>query len=183
MATSYTAESVGALYKKYYEKGVDPQFFDDIVFLKRIEKNSRDIKGGNYVLGLHAGRNSGVGAASNGGEYGTPGKQTVYQTTGDLKYVYAPTILSGPDLENSKGDAGSFANVLTLNQDGCQADIRRELSRMVNADGTGVLALAAADASTVTQTIHPYLWDDPTSYLPADKALQVYAISDGLTSQ
>jgi len=157
MTLASEVEAIGGLLKKYYESGpARKQFFDDNQLSKRIYKNTRDILGGTATVGLHVGRNAGVSSAPNGGAYATPGKQTWNQTTIPLKYTYMPFRLTGPDIENSKGNAAAFANVLTANADGAIADGKREVNRQLHGDGSGILAFCSGASSTADQAILPY---------------------------
>src|SRR3990172_701346 len=167
MSTSYAGSLSGGLLKTFYEPGIKEQFFNDKVLMKRLKKNRSDIQGGAAAVGLHTGRNPGVGVRGNGVGLPAMGQQSHSQATIPLRYMYGRTYVSGPDIANTRGDKGAFARILDTNMKGLMDDMQCDINRQLFSDGSGILAIGTTTETTgaTGQTMVPYLWYPATKYL------------------
>lgn len=126
--------------KEFYIDGAREQLNNNIPFLNRVEKNTKDIEGRRAVLAPHVSRNSGVGARLEGSTLPDAGSQGYAEERIPLKYNYLRIQVTGQSIHMMKSDRGSFVRQTTSEMDRGTMDLKRDVSRQLWGTGDGVIA-------------------------------------------
>ncbi len=145
MANLYQGVTSGlAELKNFYQGPLVSQFNDDIPIWKGSEKGKFPWSGAQVVRPMKVRRNPGVGATSDGGTLPQIGRQTTIQAIIPAAYNYARFGITGPMIQQSKTDVGSFVRGAAFELEESYNDLKSEMNRQMSWDGTGDLALANA---------------------------------------
>ncbi len=151
MGNAYQGVTSGlAELKNFYQGPIVNQFNDDIPIWKGSEKGKFPWSGAQVVRPLKVRRNPGVGATSDGGILPQIGRQTSVQAIIPAAYNYLRFGITGPMIEQSKSDVGSFVRSASFELEEGYNDLKSDVNRQLSWDGTGDLALA--NAATVAST-------------------------------
>ncbi len=155
MANQYQGVTSGlAELKNFYQGPIVDQFSEDIAIWKGSEKGKFPWSGQQVVRPLKVRRNPGVGATSDGGVLPQIGRQTTIQATISPAYNYLRFGITGPMIEASKSDVGSFVRSASFELEEGYNDMKADCNRQMSWDGTGDLARAnAAVAGSVSVTL------------------------------
>lgn len=162
--------------KNYYQGPIVDQFNEDCMIWKGTEKGKYPWSGSQVVRPLKVRRNPGVGATSDGGILPAIGRQTTVQALIPAAYNYLRFGITGPMIEASKSDVGSFVRSASFELEEGYNDLRSDANRQLSWDGTGTLARAnSAVAGSTTVVLQQR---DPLGNEPALKFLDVGSVLD-----
>src|SRR4051812_1484592 len=109
MANQYQNITSGlAELKNFYQGPIVDQFNEDVAIWHGSEKGKYPWSGSQVQRPMKVRRNPDVGATSDGGILPQIGRQTTIQATILAKYNYLRFGITGPMIEASKADVGSF---------------------------------------------------------------------------
>jgi hypothetical protein len=123
-----------------------------------VESEGVEFAGRQWVMSAHVGRNEGVGAINEGGTL-PKGRYQVYEDLKDtLRHNVGVIELTRFAIRLSRRKPGAFLRLLEAETKGMVKDIRKDVSRQAYGDGTGTLAVWAAEAAnTITVDTIQYL--------------------------
>lgn len=146
-----TLAAADAVLKEDYKAPVVDQLNNGNVLLAQVERNSEDFVGRRFVMALHVGRNSGVGARPEGGTLPTAGSQQYDNTFGPVRSMYARIQLSGQTIEAMKKDRGSFIRALRPEMEGATRDAKRDYCRQLWGTSNGrICGVNTVNSTTLT---------------------------------
>lgn len=146
-----TLAAADAVLKEDYKGPVVDQLNNGNVLLAQVERNSEDFVGRRFVMALHVGRNSGVGARGEGGTLPTAGSQQYDNTFGPVRSMYARIQLSGQTIEAMKKDRGSFIRALRPEMEGATRDAKRDYCRQLWGTSNGrICGVNTVNSTTLT---------------------------------
>lgn len=151
MANAFQSINSGlAELKNYYQGPIIDLLSEEVPLYRAAEKVKQGWSGQQVIRPLRTSRNQGVGATSDGGSLPKIGRQTTVQAIIAAKYNYLRFGVTGPMIKASQSDIGSFVRSAAYELEMGYKDLKTELSRQLNWDGTGTLAQVntAAVAST-----------------------------------
>lgn len=152
MANNYQSVASGlAELKNFYQGPIVDQFNQDIAVYRGAEKGKFPWSGAQVIRPMKVRRNPGVGATSDGGILPQIGRQTTVQAIIPATYNYLRFGITGPMIEQSKSDVGSFVRSASFELESGYDDLKSEANRQMTWNGTGTLALA--NANTVASTV------------------------------
>ncbi len=154
MANNYQGVTSGlAELKNFYQGPIVDQFTEDLAIWKGSEKGKYPWSGQQVIRPLKVRRNPGVGATSDGGTLPQIGRQTTIQATIPPAYNYLRFGITGPMIEASKSDVGSFVRSASFELEEGYNDLKSDCNRQLSWDGTGTLALANAAVAASTTVV------------------------------
>lgn len=146
-----TLAAADAVLKEDYRGPVVDQLNNGNVMLAQVERNSEDFVGRRFVMALHVGRNSGVGARPEGGTLPTAGSQQYDNTFGPVRSMYARIQLSGQTIEAMSKDRGSFIRALRPEMEGATNDGKRDYCRQLWGTSNGrICGVDTVNSTTLT---------------------------------
>ena len=154
-----TTATLTAVTKEVYEGKLRKQFNDEVVLLKRIQRNGggstiTNTVGGKYVtFPIHVYRNNGIGARREGENLPVAGNQGTAPVQVKLKYQYGSVALSGQSLRLVDKDFQAFISALDLEMNGLKTDLAKDLNRQIYSDGTGAIGVTSTVGANVTATV------------------------------
>lgn len=180
-----------AVTKEVYEGKLRAQFNEEVVLLRRIERNGNGSTitttvGGKYVtFPIKVYRNNGLGFRREGENLPKAGNQGTAPVQVRLKYGYGSVELTGQSIRLVDKDFQAFISALDLEMEGLKADLAKDLNRQMYGDGTGAIAatstVGAATTATITSGIQ---WLQPQElvdvYVPATLAADGAAKATGV---
>lgn len=143
----------GDILKEDYQPVIREQLNDTFMLLSQIESRSDDIEGTNAVIAIHTERNPGVGARAENADLPTAGHQATDQMRVPLKYNYARFAVTGPMIEASASNRGSFDRIVEFNSKRIVVDLRRDVNRQLYTPASGRIAVVVSSgtpANTIT---------------------------------
>ncbi len=128
------------------------QLRDKTPALDFIKASSSNItrNGKEVVFDTHIGRNQGIGARDVREKLPTAGAQKYKQAHLYLKNLYGSIEVDGQLFEQAAEDYQAFINVVDNEIKGLRRDLAVDMNRQIYGDGTGTIAVVAADASAST---------------------------------
>lgn len=146
-----TLAAADAVLKEDYKGPVVDQLNNANVMLAQVERNSEDFVGRRFVMALHVGRNSGVGARAEGGTLPTAGSQQYDNTFGPVRSMYARIQLTGQTIEAMSKDRGSFIRALRPEMEGATNDAKRDYCRQLWGTSNGrICGVNTVNSATLT---------------------------------
>lgn len=130
--------------KNFYQGPIVDQFSEDVAIYRGSEKGKYPWSGQQVIRPLKVRRNPGIGATSDGGNLPAIGRQTTVQAIILPKYNYLRFGVTGPMIEASKSDVGSFVRAASFELEEGYNDLKSNANRQMSWDGTGDLARANA---------------------------------------
>lgn len=177
-----TFAAAGEILKDDYQPVIREELNDTFMLLAQIESNSDDIEGTEAVVAIHSGRNPGVGARGESGSGNatlpTAGHQDVSNLRIPLKYNYGRFAVSGPIIEASASNRGSFDRIVEFNSKRLVVDLRRDVNRQLYTPQTGIFATVQASPAPSTTS---FAVEDETAALYFEIG-NSYAMFQGATS-
>lgn len=130
------------------------QLNNEVLVTQILELDTKriDLDGLSAVVPLHYGRSSGVGARREDESLPTAGNQAYKKATYDLAYLYGRARFTGPAIQKTKSDAGSFIRVMTDELDRLRNDLKLDVARQVygsTAGADGAIAKVSAVAGAL----------------------------------
>lgn len=141
-----------AVLKEFYGPGIVEELNEQVPFLKLIEKDAGLIKfdGRRWLVPIHVGRNSGIGARAEGAVLPTPGAQSYQDYTVKPTYQYGGIKVTGQVIQQSRTDKGAFGRAVQLEMEHLRNQLRSDLNFQFQRNGTGKRATISAAASSST---------------------------------
>jgi len=133
--------------KDFFLPPVVEQLNNEILLLQRLEARDQEISGRQAIVPLHTGRSGGIGARGEYVQLPEATAQAYDRAVYTLKYLYGVVRVSGPSIELTASEAGSFVQALKSELDGIRNDLKKDTSRQLYANGDGIIATFAANAS------------------------------------
>lgn len=177
MANLYQGTVSGlAELKNFYQGPIVDQFNEEVAIWKGSDKGKYPWSGAQVVRPLKVIRNPGVGATSDGGILPQIGRQTTVQATISAKYNYLRFGVTGPMIEASKSDVGSFVRSASFELEEGYNDMKSDCNRQMTWDGTGDLATVntAVVASTTVVIAGRESTEPALKFLDAGSYLDIY---------
>jgi len=141
MANQYQGVVSGfAELKNFYQGPIVDQFNEDCAIWKGSEKGKYPWSGYQVVRPLKVRRNPGIGATSDGGNLPPIGRQGTLQALIPAAYNYLRFGVTGPMIEASKSDVGSFVRSASFELEEGYNDLKSDCNRQLSWDGSGDLA-------------------------------------------
>ena len=145
--------------KEVYDGKLRIQFNDEVVLLKRLQRNgggstiSTNV-GGKYVtFPIHVYRNNGIGARREGENLPKAGNQGTAPAQVKLKYQYGSIELTGQSIRLVDKDFNSFMAATDLEMNGLKNDLAKDLNRQVYGKGDGAIATVSTVGANTTATV------------------------------
>lgn len=139
--------------KNFYQGPIVDQFNEDIAIWKGSEKGKYSWSGLQVIRPLKVSRNQGIGATSDGGILPQTGRQTTIQAIILPRYNYLRFGITGPMIEASKSDVGSFVRSASFELEEGYNDLKSDCNRQMSWNGNGTLAQAFTSASGSTSVV------------------------------
>jgi hypothetical protein len=179
MANNYQGVTSGlAELKNFYQGPIVDQFNEDVPVYKGSEKGKFPWSGLQVIRPLKVRRNPGIGATTDGGNLPAIGRQTTVQAIIAAKYNYLRFGITGPMIEASKSDVGSFVRSASFELEEGYNDLKSDANRQMTWDGSCTLATANA-AVVASSTV---VLAGRESAEPALKFLDVGSVVDIVTT-
>jgi hypothetical protein len=148
--------TVDAITKEIYGPRIVDQMENEVTLTKRIEKTSRGTSsevGGKYVtFPLKVRRNHGIGYRAELQQLQAAGQQGWVNVRVPLRYGYGRVHMSGQTMKLAEQNYQAFASAMTEEMNGLKTDIAKDTNRILWGDGTGKIAVLAAEG-VATNTI------------------------------
>lgn len=139
---SATITTASGILKEAYEDGIVSQIAGAGPLWASLDKSSEDIVQGKYaVLNLRLNPSQAIGAVSELGVLPSAQRTRNVQTQILLAFIYGVLRITGPLMEASRTDKGAFVRAIRNEVDGMTEGLKRDLSRMVYGNGSGILTL------------------------------------------
>lgn len=190
MANLYQGVTSGlAELKNFYQGPIVDQFNEDCAIWRGAEKGKYPWSGYQVVRPLKVRRNPGIGATSDGGNLPQIGRQTTVQALVPAAFNYLRFGVTGPMIEASKSDVGSFVRAASFELEEGYNDLKSDCNRQMSWDGTGDLATVstAAVASTSVVLAGRESTEPALKFLDVGSVVDIYRsstlIQSGLTIQ
>jgi len=117
-----------------------------------------EFAGRKWFFAAHTKRNESGTATAEGGNIPLPGQQGYEDFSDGIKHFYKQFEITGYAMEISERNVGRFLSLLEGETEGTINDARHDLNRQGYGDGTGTLAVWAAEAAnTITVDTVQYL--------------------------
>lgn len=175
MANNYQGITSGlAELKNFYQGPIVDQFSQDVAIYRGAEKGKHPWSGQQVIRPVKVRRNQGVGATTDGGNLPAIGRQTTLQAVIAPKFNYLRFGITGPMIEASKSDVGSFVRSASFELEEGYNDLKSEANRQMSWDGTGDLATV----NTTVVASSSVVLAGRESVEPALKFLDVGAVVD-----
>jgi len=151
------------------------QLRDKTPALDFIKASSSNItrNGKEVVFDTHIGRNQGIGARDVREKLPTAGAQKYKQAHLYLKNLYGSIEVDGQLFEQAAEDYQAFINVVDNEIKGLRRDLAVDMNRQIYGDGSGTLAVVAADNSGDTTVVF-----DSVHYVDYDMVVDVLDASN-----
>lgn len=150
MASGAMISTLNNVMKEFYLPPVIEQLNNEVLLLQRLEKRDQEIVGKAAFVPLHTNRSGGVGARGEFVQLPDAGAQAYARAQYTLKYLYGVVRVSGPAIELTSSEMGSFVQALRSELDGIRNDLRKDVARQLYGAGTGAVALTTANAALNT---------------------------------
>jgi hypothetical protein len=154
MANNYQGITSGlAELKNFYQGPIVDQFNEEVAIYKGSEKGKYPFSGQQVIRPVKVRRNPGVGATSDGGVLPAIGRQTTVQAIIAAKLNYLRFGITGPMIEASKSDVGSFVRSASYELEEGYNDLKSEANRQMSWDGSGTLATSSVAVTASTSVV------------------------------
>lgn len=147
---STTLSASSAILKNVYQGPIIDLLNEEIPMYRAAEKVKQGWSGLQVIRPLRTSRGQGIGATTDGGTLPKISAQTSVQATIGAKFNYLRFGVTGPMIKSSQNDVGSFVRSSAYELKMGYGDLKTDVNRQLNFDGTGTLALVntASSAST-----------------------------------
>ncbi len=168
-----------AVLKNVYRGTIVELLNQETWLIDQLEKtNANDLgtfTGRQLIFAVHASRNRGRQAVTDGGQLPGAGKQGYLDGIVAIKYFAQPIELSDQVIRQSETDSGAFEKAMTSEMDGASTDLRKDISRMSYGTGDGLLATVNANSTTTTFQV------DSGQYIAVGDTIDILVKSSGAT--
>lgn len=153
MATTANLTTLSNVLKDFYVAPVIDQLNNDVLLFNRLDQDNDSLYGNRAVVPLHVSRSGGIGFRAEDADLPSAGSQAYDKAVYTLKYGYGRLRVTGPSMELTSSDLGSFVKVLGEEMTDLKDDLSRDLARQTYGDGTGAIATGVAAGSSTTVTV------------------------------
>ena len=179
MANSFQSINSGAaILKNVYQGPIIDLLNEEIPRYRAAEKVKQGWSGLQIVRPIRSSRGMGIGATSDGGTLPKIGSQTTVTATIPAKFNYLRFGVTGPMIKSSQNDIGSFVRSAAFELKMGYGDLKTDINRQLNFDGTGTLATV----NTASSASNSLVIGGRTSSEPALKYVDVGLTFDVLRS-
>ena len=149
---AFNLSAAANILKNQYIGPVREQLNTQSIMWSRLRKDFNSVQGKNVTIPLHTGRNLQAGSGrADRGALPQSGAESYSTATVPMKYLYTRIEITGPTIDATKNDAGSFVRAIRSQMDGAASAHGRSLNRQLNSDGTDAIAFwTGADDSSGT---------------------------------
>lgn len=143
------------LFKELYGPGIVEELNEQVPMLKLIEKDAGTIPfvGRRWIVPIHTGRNSGIGARGEGAVMPSAGAQSYTDYIMKPTYQYGGIKVTGQVIEQSRDDKGAFGRAVSLEMENLRNQFRSDLNFQFQRDGNGVRGtVSSISSNTITLT-------------------------------
>lgn len=168
-----------------YNMIVKEQLYDKNVLVNNILSNVLKDQGNTtkYFV-AHNGRNISSASGTETMTLPTAGNQGAVQGAVSMKYHFAKIAISDVSLKASQKGGEFLANLLNTEYEGAKNDLKRQISRQLYSDGTGVVCRVNDASPDTTLTFDtPMVGKYPTAFFEAGEAVLFASDVAGTGSQ
>jgi len=153
--TPLSMTTIANALKYWYLEGLRYQLNEaSSQFLAQLERTSEHVEGYKIRMGLSYGVTGGIGNRADTGTLPTVNPRKFVQAEWETKNNFARIQVSDKAIEASRSSRGAFIAALTHELEKAEVDAKRDLSRQVMGDGTGLLgAVTAVSSVSTTHTL------------------------------
>lgn len=148
-----TLAQYSALLKEVYEQRIPAQLYEKMLLTKRITATSDGVSetaGGKYVdFPIEVGRNEGISYRAESEQLGAPGSGRYVAVQIPLFYGYGRGRMTGQLFELAEKNPQAFAAAAERDMKSLGTNLRRDQSRVLYGDGSGLLAPITAASGAV----------------------------------
>lgn len=148
--------------KYWYLEGMRYQLNEQAsAFLAQLERDQEHVEGYKIKMPLSYGVMGGIGNRSDTGDLPTVNPRKFVQAEWETKNIFARIQVSDKAIAASRSSRGAFISALTHDLEKAEKDAKRDLSRQVMGDGTGLLAKVidvSTSGNTHTVTLDSAKW-------------------------
>lgn len=177
------SSAIGLL-KTWFAGPIVTQFNDMLPLYREMENGREKYNGTQVNRPLKVRRNQGIGAVADGGLLPNTGQQTTVQAVVSAKFNYLRFAVTGPMMKASRGDKGSFADVITYEMEQGLEDLKNDVNRQLYWDGTSDLATVAANvlASNVVTVSGRSTGEIGAKFLDVGATIDIYTSAGALVA-
>ena len=150
---TFNKAAADAVLKEFYADDLSSLLNNSNVVASMVVPNSDRLAGRRFVLPVHRGRNSGIGARGESGTLPTAGNQQFSTTYAVPRFLYGRIELTGPIIAATQGDNAAFVQAIDSEVDGVQKDLMRDYCRQIFGTSNGVIATCGTTSSDTTVTL------------------------------
>ena len=168
-----------------YNNIVKEQVYDKNVLVQNILSNVLKDQGNTtkYFI-AHNGRNVSAASGAETMTLPTAGNQGAVQGAVSMKYHFAKIAITDVALKASQKGSEFLANLLNTEYEGAKNDLKRQITRQLYADGTGVVCRVNDAAPDTTLTFDtPMVGKYPTTFFEAGEGILFASDTAGTGSQ
>jgi hypothetical protein len=148
-----TLTTLDDILKNLYLPPVIRQLNDEVLVLQRINNAKQNLYGKQAVVPLSITRTAGVAGVPESGALPDPGNQDYDKAVYTLKYVYGRLRVTGPSMELTDNQAGSFLEALKSEMEGLMTDLKKDVARQSYGDGLGYVANCGTGGASTAVTL------------------------------
>lgn len=153
MANTFQSINSGAaILKNVYQGPIIDLINEEIPMYRAAEKVKQGWSGLQVIRPIRSSRGMGIGATSDGGTLPKIGAQTTTTATIAAKFNYLRFGVTGPMIKSSQNDIGSFVRSAAFELKMGYGDLKTDINRQLNFDGSGTLATVNT-ASSASNTL------------------------------
>lgn len=164
---TFNKAAADAVLKEFYADQIGELLNNSNVVASMIVPNDGRLQGRRFVVPVHRGRNSGIGARAEGAVLPTPGSQGFSVTYAVPRFLYGRISLTGPIISATQGDDAAFVEAIDSEVTGVTNDLQRDYCRQIFGTSNGVIATCGTTSSSTTVTLLNatdtqvlHLWND-----------------------
>ncbi|RPI55995.1 MAG: phage major capsid protein [Deltaproteobacteria bacterium] len=140
-----------AMLKEFYGTTFQETFNNENMLKKYLEESTKEFDGLRVNYPVHYGRNTGVGARSEGAALPTAGYQKFAGVYVTAAYLYGRMDITGQAMAASKKTA--FAEAMATEMEGVKTDLMFDVGRQCYGEGLGILAECGADSCATAVSV------------------------------
>ncbi len=160
--TPLSMTSIANALKYFYLDGLTHQINTrSNPFSAQLEANSRYVEGYKIKKAVSYGTTGGIGNRVDTGDMPTSNPRKFVQLEWDTFNTFARILITDKAIQSARSARGAFIQGLTHEMEAAEADVKRDYSRQVMGDGTGLLAtisVVSSSGTTHTLTLDSAKW-------------------------
>lgn len=149
--------TINALLKDDYLTSQIQDIVNKSTFMLSKLKKEDTTHGKQFIFPVQTGVSQGVGARGENVILPDPGFGEYEQALGNVKYLYSTMYITGQAISSTQNNKTAFADALKTALRDARDGLMLDLQRQVWGDGSGVIGVVAATATSATQSVtDPY---------------------------